>query len=88
MSICTMIVDCGPLGEIEWTISYRYHRGYRKTSGQPEEPATVTIGWVKIGGENGTEVFPCDEYIRDEVIPHCVEDYEGAGIENEWRAAA
>lgn len=83
-----MTVECGPLGEIEWTISYRYHKARRETSSQHEEPATVTIGWIKIGGENGAEVFPADSYIRDEVIPHCVEDYEGAGGAGEWREAA
>lgn len=25
--ITTMIVDCGPLGEMEWTVSYKIVRG-------------------------------------------------------------
>lgn len=77
MSMTTMVVDCGPLGEIEWTISYRYWPGFKGTQFEPSESENAHINWIKIGGYKGVEVFPSDDYITDEVVPHCLADYHG-----------
>lgn len=72
----TMLVDCGPLGEVELTVSYRYSKARRATLDQPGEPETAFINWIKIGGINGVEVTLSDDYINA-VIPHCIEDWKG-----------
>ncbi len=75
--ITTMIVsDCGPLGDVALTISYRYVRAYRGSDISPQEPATASIHWIKIGGPSGVEVGISDDFLRDEIIPHCVADWE------------
>lgn len=77
MALCTHTVDCGPLGEVELTISYRY-RPARSGRGQyPDEAESATIYWIKIGGQAGVEVEVADDYITDEIIPACVEDWHG-----------
>lgn len=73
----TMLVDCGPLGEVELTVSYRYVKAYPQTREEPGEPETAFINWIKIGGHSGVEVTLSDDYINAEVIPHCIEDWKG-----------
>ena len=64
--ITTMLVDCGPLGEMEWTVSY-------KMVGKQ-----CAVNWIKLGGERGFDISPyvSDDYIWDEVRPHCFNDWE------------
>ena len=71
------IPDCGPLGDVEVTISYKYYAGRKQTQIEPEERASATIHWIKFGGEKGVEVEIDDDYISDEIIPHCIADYAG-----------
>ena len=75
--ITTMIVDCGPLGEIEWTIDYKYHHGFMQTMREPGEREFCQVNWIKIGGERGFDIsnMVSDDYIYDEVRPHCLADY-------------
>ena len=77
MTTCTMIVDCGMLGERELTISYKYYRGFRGSDYDPEESESASIYWIKFGGDSGIEVDLPDDFITNEVIPHCVADYNG-----------
>jgi hypothetical protein len=72
-----MLVDCGVLGEQELTISYRYHKGVKQTQFEPGCGEFATIGWIKFGGVNGTEVDLTDDFIDSEVIPYCVDDWNG-----------
>lgn len=76
MTTCTMLVECGPLGEVELHISYRYTARLSATSNHHAEPASISIFSIKIGGPNGTEVFPSDDFIRDEIRPYCIQDFE------------
>lgn len=66
----TMIVDCGPLGEQEWTIQYKVF----KADGRKH----VIVNWIKLGGERGYDISDevADDYIADEVWPHCLQDHE------------
>jgi len=80
MAICTHTVDCGPLGEVELTISYKRHAGRRATQFEPSEAETATIYWIKIGGVNGVEVDVSEDYITDEIIPACVEDWNSESM--------
>jgi len=73
-----MLIDGGCLGDLEITISYKYHKPHNGRGIEPDESATATIYWIKIGGYNGVEIFPGDDFINDEVIPHCVAHYENA----------
>lgn len=77
MTTCTMVVDCGLLGELELTVSYKYYRGFKGNAFQPEEHESASIYWIKIGGSEGIEVDLPDDFVTDEVIPHCVADYNG-----------
>ena len=77
MTICTFTADCGVLGERELTVSYKFSKGHRGTRIDPSEPDSATIYWIKFGGEKGIEVNLPDDFIADEIIPHCVEDYNG-----------
>lgn len=75
MTTCTMTVDAGMLGEVDLTISYTARKGFRGSQFEMAEIASATIGWIKLGGEYGVEVFPSDDFITDEIIPHCVADW-------------
>ena len=98
MTTCTMTVDCGLLGEQELTVSYKYYRGFKGNAFHPEEHESASIYWIKFGGSEGIEVDLPDNFVIDEVIPHCVDDHngdaEGAAEEHadrmrqEWREAA
>ena len=77
MTTCTFIADCGVLGEQLLTVSYKFHQGHRGTRIDPSEPDSASIYWIKIGGEKGVEVNLPDDFIADEIIPFCVEDYIG-----------
>lgn len=79
--ITTMLIDGGDLGEMEITISYRYCKPHNGRGVEPNESATATIGWIKVGGIDGTEVFPPDDFIADEIIPHCVEHWQEEDID-------
>ena len=77
MTTCTHTVECGPLGEVDLTISYKY-RPFRAGRGiEPDEHESACIYWIKIGGESGVEVPVSDDYISDEIIPACVADWHG-----------
>lgn len=87
MAITTMVVDCGLLGEQELTISYKHCKGFKGTQFEPAEIASASIHWIKFGGELGIDVDLPDDFITDEVIPHCVEDWnDGARAAAEERA--
>lgn len=73
----TMLIDGGDLGEMEITISFRYRKPRNGKGIEPNESATATIGWIKVGGIDGAEVFPPDDFVADEIIPHCVAVWEG-----------
>lgn len=77
MTTCTFTADCGILGEVDLTISYKFRKGHRGTRIDPSEPDSATIYSIKIGGEKGIEVDLPDNFIADEIIPFCVEDYAG-----------
>lgn len=77
MTICTHTVDCGPLGEVDLTVSYKHHAKRNGGRIDPAEPETVTIYWIKIGGTDGVEVDVADDYITDEIIPACIADWNG-----------
>lgn len=77
MALCTHTVDCGPLGEVELTISYRYSPARSGRGQYPDEPETAFVNWIKIGGHAGVEVDVADDYITDEIIPACCEDWHG-----------
>lgn len=86
MATCIHTVECGPLGEVDLTISYKY-RPFRAGRGsEPDERESACIYWIKIGGESGVEVAVADDYIIDEIIPACVADWNsGADGESEYR---
>lgn len=75
-----MLVDAGDLGELEITISYTYLAPHRGRGIEPDESASATIHWVKIGGPFGTTIDLPDSF-RSEVVAHCVEDWGGEGID-------
>ena len=75
MTTCTHTTDCGPLGEIELTISYKFRPARSGRGIEPDEAASATIYWIKLGGVDGVEVNPSDDYITDEIIPACVADW-------------
>ena len=75
MATTTMIVDCGLLGEQELTISYKAHKGFKGTYFEPAEIESASIYWIKFGGFEGIEVELPDDFINDEVIPHCLDDH-------------
>ena len=75
MTICTHTVDCGPLGEVELTISYKYRPAVIGFGNEPDHAASATIYWIKLGGADGVEVNVSDDYITDEIIPCCVDDW-------------
>lgn len=77
MTICTFTADCGVLGELPLTVSYKFSKGHCGTRIDPSEPDSASIYWIKIGGVNGVEVNLPDDFITDEIIPFCVEDYIG-----------
>lgn len=80
MAICTHITDCGPLGEVELTISYKYRPARNGRSQYPDEPETAFVSWIKVGGTDGVEVEVADDYIADEIIPACVEDWTSDSV--------
>ncbi len=83
--ICTVTIpDCGPLGDVGITVSYRFIPARHGSREQPAEPATALIYWTKLGDERGQEIHIADDYLRDEIIPACVSDYVGCN----WREAA
>lgn len=75
--ICTHTTDCGPLGEVELTVSYKFRPSHNGRDVEPDEPAGATIYWIKIGGTNGVEVEIADDYIANEIIPACLADWQG-----------
>lgn len=75
MTTLTHTVECGPLGEVDLTISYKFRKGFAGTRLDPSEPDSATIYWVKLGSQ---EVDLSDDYISDVVIPACIEDWNGA----------
>lgn len=77
MTTCTHLVECGPLSEVELTISYKFRPALRQTQTEPGEGASATIYWIKIGGCDGVEVEVADDYLTDEIIPACVADWNG-----------
>lgn len=77
MTICTHTVDCGPLGEVELTISYKFRPANSGRGIEPDEAASATIYWIKVGGADGVEVEVSDDYINDEIIPACIADWHG-----------
>jgi hypothetical protein len=77
MATCTITVDCGLIGEQDLTISYKYYKGFKGNAFEPEEHESASIYWIKIGGSEGVEVDLPDDFVVDELIPHCVEHYNG-----------
>ena len=77
MTTCTHTVDCGPLGEVELTVSYKYRPAVIGFGNELDHAASATIYWVKIGGIDGVEVNVSDDYIAGEIIPACVADWNG-----------
>jgi hypothetical protein len=75
MALCTHSTECGPLGEVELTISYKYRPARPGRGSEQDEPESACIYWIKIGGVDGTEVPVAGDYIADEIIPTCVEDW-------------
>jgi len=75
MTTCTHTVDCGPLGEVELTVSYKFRPAVKGFGNEPDHAASATIYWIKLGGVDGVEVNVADGYINDEIIPACVEDW-------------
>ena len=55
MTICTHTVDCGPLGEVELTISYKFRPAHAGRGIEPDESESATIYWIKLGGVDGHE---------------------------------
>lgn len=80
MAICTHTTDCGPLGEVELTISYKYSAPRSGRRVDPDEAESATIYWIKVGGVNGVEVEVADDYITDEIIPACVDDWTSDSV--------
>mgnify|MGYP006356936155 FL=1 len=78
MTICTHTVDCGPLGEVELTISYKYRPAVKGFGNEPDHAPSATIYWIKLGGADGVEVNVSDDYVLAEIIPACVADWNGA----------
>lgn len=78
MAICIHTVDAGPLGEVELTISYKYRTARNGHGTEANEPESATIYWIKVGGHSGVDVEVADDYITDEIIPACVEDWRGS----------
>lgn len=78
MTICTHTVECGPLGEVELTVSYKHIPAHNGRGIEPNEAEGATIYWIKIGGADGVEVDVADDYIADEIIPACLADWHGA----------
>lgn len=77
MTTCTHIADCGVLGELELTISYRARNGFKGSRFERAEIDSATIYSIRLGGPNGFEVNLPDDYIADEIIPACVADWNG-----------
>ena len=77
MTICTHTVDCGPLGEVELTISYKYCPATKGCGNEPDHAESTGIYWIKLGGIDGVEVNVSDDYITGEIIPACVADWNG-----------
>ena len=77
MTTCTHTVDCGPLGEVELTVSYKFRPAVKGFGNAPDHAASATIYWIKLGGTDGVEVNVADGYINDEIIPACVADWSG-----------
>ena len=77
MTTCTHAVDCGPLGEVELTISYKYYPPCKGFGSVPDHAASAGIYWIKLGGIDGVEVNVSDDYVTDEIIPACVADWNG-----------
>ena len=78
MTICTHTVDCGPLGEVELTVSYKYRPAVKGFGNEPDHAPSATIYWIKLGGADGVEVNVADDYINDEIIPACMDDWDSA----------
>ena len=71
MSICTMnIPDCGPLGTVEVTISFKYWAAMYGNK------SVVAIHWIKVGGEDGVEIDIDDNYVHDVIKPYCAEFFQ------------
>ena len=75
MTTCAHTVDCGPLGEVELTISYKYYPPCKGFGHVPDHAASAGIYWIKLGGIDGVEVNVSDDYITGEIIPCCVDDW-------------
>ena len=78
MTTCTHTTDCGPLGEVELTISYKFRPAHAGRGIEPDESESATIYWIKLGGADGVEVNVSDDYINDEIIPACMDDWDSA----------
>ena len=50
-------------------------RSAKSNCNEPDHAASATIYWIKLGGTDGVEVNVADDYINDEIIPACVEDW-------------
>lgn len=74
--ITTMLINGGDLGEIEITISFKYYPPRLGRGHEPDQSSSAGIYWVKVGGYNGVEVFPPEDFVTDEIVPHCVRFYE------------
>lgn len=72
--------DCGVLGEQDLTISYKYRPAHNGRRIEPDEAESASIYWVKIGGIHGVEVDLSDDYINDEIIPACVDDWNAESM--------
>ncbi len=89
MTICTHTVDCGPLGEVELTVSYKYYPPCKGFGSVPDHAASAGIYWIKLGGADGVEVNVSDDYVINEIIPACVADWSGeSDIDAEAKAGA
>ena len=77
MTTCSHTTDCGPLGEVELTISYKYYPPCKGFGHVPDHAASAGIYWIKIGGIDGVEVNVSDDYLLAEIIPACVADWNG-----------
>lgn len=64
MTICIHTVECGPLGEVDLTISYKYRPFRAGRCIEPDEHESACIYWIKIGGESGVEVPVSDDESR------------------------
>lgn len=80
MAITEMLIDAGDLGEMEISISYTYLKPHNGRGIEPDESASATIHWIKVGGLGGVKIDVPESFLP-EVVAHCVADYEGDGCD-------